>query len=138
VLPVDPNAPVLDDVALYRRINPTVHLVWDDNLNCRRISTGLFRDPDLSVGLGDVLEAHQRAPETLLDSYPDQYLVAFPVSAVTEVHLTVVRDPVPDEPAHARVPGKKTQRITRALSRACKWIVKPDDGCGEPYPTPAN
>jgi hypothetical protein len=135
VLPVDDNSPVPDDTALYRRINPDApHLVWDKNLNCWRISTGAFRDPDLSVGIGDRLEALHRRPETLLDGYSGQYLVFFPARAATDESLPVVRDPTPGEPAHGVVRGKKPKTVMKALARASVWVVKPEDGCDSPYP----
>jgi hypothetical protein len=138
VLPGD-ETPIPDETALYRRINPdpaAPHLVWDDNLNCRRISTGAFRDPDLSVVLGDRLEALQRQPETVLDGYADYYLVVFRARAATDADpgLTVLRDPTPSEPAHGAVRGKKRKPVMRAIARACEWVVKPDDGCEPPYP----
>jgi hypothetical protein len=136
VPPVDDNAPVPADTALYRRINPDApHLVWDRNLNCWRISTGAFRDPNLSVGIGDRLEELRRPPETLLDGYTGQYLVAFPARAATDMSLTVVRDPMPSEPAHGAVLGKKRKTVMKALATACEWVVRPEGCCEPPYPT---
>jgi hypothetical protein len=132
-VPVDPASPVQGDTPLYRRINPAPHLVWDENLECWRISTGAFRDPEMSVGIGDVLEDLQRAPDTLLDGYTGQYLVGFPAQTATDCQLSVVRDPTTPEPAHGLVRGKKPQSIRRALARACEWIVGPDDGCEPPH-----
>jgi hypothetical protein len=36
-----------------------------------------------------------------------------------------MRDPRPDEPAHAKVAGKKSQSVRRAMARAAIWVIDP-------------
>lgn len=134
MLPEDHNEPIPSETPLYRRINPAVHLVWDDNFKCRRISTGAFRAFDLSVALGDTLEFLGRDPASLLEDYSEQCLVSFGALIATEAGLDVVRDPTPDEPAHGEVRGKKRKPVMKALASACVWIVPPENGCEPPYP----
>lgn len=133
MLPV--TEPISDETPLYRRIHP-VHLVPDENENCLRVSTGAFRDTAMSIAIGDTLDAIGRAPETVLEGYPDQYLVAFAAgdARAADPNLEIVRDPTPAEPAHGEVRGKKKKPVMRALARACVWVVAPENGCEPPYP----
>lgn len=134
MLPEDNNNPVPDETALYRRINPEApQLVWDENRGCQRISTGAFGDPDLSVAIGDTLEALGRDPATVLDGYTGQYLVSFAAVTATNNGLAVLRDPTSAEPAHGVVSGKKRMPVRRALAASCVWVVRPDNGCEPPY-----
>jgi hypothetical protein len=133
VTPEDSD-PIADETALFRRINPAApHLVRDDNHDCWRISTGVFRDPDLSVDVADTLERLGREPATVLDGYPGQFLVSFAAS-VPRVHgLEVARESTETNPAHGVVRGKKRKPAMKALALACAWVVRPDDACEPPY-----
>jgi hypothetical protein len=134
VLP-DVDDPIADEILLYRRINPAApHVVWDENFGCHRISTGAFRDPDMSVGIGDTLEALLRDPTTLLQGYQGQYLVSFAAGVAKDNGLEVIRSPSGAEPAHGSVRGKKSKPVLRALAAACAWTVTPDGACEPPYP----
>ena len=128
LLPED-DASIAADTPCYRRINPTHHLVWDENRGCRRVSSGAFSDPEMSVALGDVLDALDRAPATVLDSFPDQFLVGFPTGVARHAGQRVIRDASPEEPAHGLVLGKKGNPVRRVLAAASTWCVRPEDGC---------
>jgi hypothetical protein len=130
---LDTSRPVPPDTALYRRINPDPHLVWDENFDCWRISTGAFRDPEMSVVIGDTLEELARDPASVLSEHPDNYLVSFTAKVAEDCSLTVVRDSTPLEPAHGVVRGKKRKPVMRALAAACAWVVRPDTACEPPY-----
>jgi hypothetical protein len=121
-----------DETALYRRINPAAHLTWDDNRGCRRVSSGAFRDPEMSVALGDTLEALGREPDTVLRNYTGQFLVAFRAAVARDQGQRLVRDPTIEEEAHGLVLGKKRGRVMRVLSAASRWVVRPGDACARP------
>lgn len=127
--------PVADGTALYRRINPDAHLVPDENEHCMRISTGAFRDPDMSVALGDTLQSLGRDPASVLANYPGQSLVSFRAVVAREHDLPIEREPTEDEEAHGVVRGKKRQAVMKALASACEWVVRPPNACEPPYPT---
>jgi hypothetical protein len=129
----DPS--ISDDTALYRRIDPRYHLVWDENRGCRRVTSGALSGLEMSVALGDALVELGRSPETLLDRYPDQYLITFPARAARERGQAVRRDPVDDEHAHGLVIGKKNLSCRRTLLQAARWVVAPPEACAEPSGT---
>jgi hypothetical protein len=133
VMPLDRDAPVPDDVSLFRRVHP-VHLLWDENLECSRLSTGLFRDPNMSVDLGDKLAELEIEPSSLISAHPDHALVAFLAGAAREQNQDVVREPTETQPTHGLVVGKKTGARQRALARASASIVSPADACHAAYP----
>lgn len=37
----------------------------------------------------------------------------------------IMRKPLPEEPAHAEVFGKKTRGVKRAFAKHCDWIILP-------------
>jgi hypothetical protein len=131
VTPED-DASISDETALFRRIHPQFHLHWDDNRGCWRVTSGAFDHEEMSVALGDTLEELGRSPETLLDPYPDQYLVSLPARAAREQEQAILRDPDDAEPAHGLVVGRKTLRRKKALLAAARWIRSPEGACPEP------
>jgi hypothetical protein len=124
-------------VTLYRRVPPT-HQFFDKNRSCHRCSTGLFRDPRLSIGLSDDLERLGHTPAAMLDDYPDNWLVSLPAEAVRSDeggNQHVRREPTGAEPWHGVVYGKKREAVQKFLVRACSWVVPPPhNSCPEPYP----
>jgi hypothetical protein len=49
-------------------------------------------------------------------------LVRFLAGIAREKQLPVIHKPLPDNPAHTHVEGKKTPGIARALARASAWV----------------
>ena len=130
---ISDDAPVPDDVPLFHRVHP-VHIVWDDDRRCQKVSSGLFRHPEMSVDLGDKLEELGVTPDSLVDAFSDHALVVLFAGAARECKQEIVRQPLPSLPAHGLIVGKKTQGVQRALARASEWVVRPDDACDPPYP----
>jgi hypothetical protein len=135
MLPVD-DATIANETQLYRRITPA-QLVPDDNVGCRRVSSGAFDNEDLSIALGDTLADDGRAPNSVLANYPGECLVAFTAGVARAVAQIIYREPEPDEPAHGIVFGKKKKSVRRALHDAAVWVVQPDDACERPNGMPA-
>jgi hypothetical protein len=129
----DPSIP--DDLKLYRRINPTVHMVRDHNLECERISSGAFKPEEMSVILDDTLRDSGREPKDVITP-AEPHLVTFTAGQVRGVSETLgaVRTPRPEECAHADIVGKKTKPIKRELVRLAKWESPPEtpEGCCDP------
>lgn len=129
----DPS--IADETVLYRRV-PRRWIVPDNNRQppCVRLSTGAFQGMELSVGLGDELEALGEPPEAILTGLPeDMCLVGFPAAGARALDQLVCRDPQDNELAHGLVVGKKTDRVQRELARASSWVVAPDGACEPPY-----
>ena len=56
---------------------------------------------------------------------PGYGVVAISVGDIRSLELEVIFDPLPDEPGHVLVPGKKTGSIKRSLRDAARWVVRP-------------
>jgi len=111
---------VADDAILWRRIYPD--WIVEDEHGQKRPSSHAFldrRSEELSVH-----RAHLTDADTVLATYPDQSLVAFPASAVTALGYEVVPDPTEDDPSHAIItPQIKKRAHRRKLVTACEWVV---------------
>lgn len=124
----DPAIP--DEAQLFRRIPPW-HFIRDENVGKTRPSSAAFEDhpngSPMSVILADTLAETGRIPETILAGHEGFALVTFSVELARECGQGVARDPLPDEPAHAVVFGKKTQGVKKKLARGASWVVKPSE-----------
>jgi hypothetical protein len=85
----------------------------------------------MSVLFGDTMESEGRSPLSALDDYPDHFLVAITAKAARAQEQEVERTPIPEEPAHGDVVGKKTRGRRRALCAAAEWVKPPDELCDE-------
>lgn len=127
-LPEDDKT-IPDDAELWRRI-PPMHIVPDGNRGGMKISSAAFEDhpngSPMSVILGqEVLASGRDAPSVL------QGLEAFSLASITTglaraLEQGVVRRPLPEEPAHAEVFGRKSKSTRRKLAKAANWIIAPD------------
>jgi hypothetical protein len=115
----DPNIP--DEERLFRRIN-LAHIVESDS-GKSGVSSAAFRDPELSVTLEGVMRAAGREPTDSLRAYPGDLLMSIAAGVCRRNGQIVGPDPIPEEPAHGYVFGKKSKSIQRALRDAAGWIV---------------
>ncbi len=125
----DPS--IKDDEGLWRNIPPW-HLVRDDTSGTIRISSAAFDDDKdgspMSVSLAEVVLQHGRNPEDLIRSLPDFALAAITAEVARGCNQGVIRDPTPQNPAHALVFGdKKRKRVRRRLAKAAEWVIPPPD-----------
>ena len=127
----EPNE-VDPETLLYRRVSPQMLIA--SPAGCLRAKSAVFKQtPTLSVVIADTLGELGRTPTSILDGFPGQSLIAFPVAAAVAHDLVVARSPMADEPAHADVVGHRTSAIARSLLNASQWVVEPAGPC----PTPA-
>lgn len=125
---------ILDSDPLWRRIPPH-HFVRDDNRGGGyRPSSAAFDDhPDgtpMSVVLGREVLAAGRLPESVVTGHSGFGLVTFDAQIARSVNQGIMRKPVPGEPAHAEVFGKKTKAVKTKLSRNSTWIIPPPNSGG--------
>jgi hypothetical protein len=99
-----------DDAGLLRRVHPN-WVVADGNTGGRRVSSAAFRDPALSVDIEPILVAQGLDWQFTLKAHAGYSLVRFPAGSAREKGLSVVSKPLPGNPAHAEVLGKKTARL---------------------------
>lgn len=117
-----------NEAPLWRRIAPT-QVVYDDNMGRCRPSTAAFQDhrdgSPMSVVLGQDVLAAGRRPESVLLGHEDFSLASISAGLTRRHGQGIRRAPLPEEPAHAEVFGKKTRSVQKAFCRASEWIVPP-------------
>ncbi len=119
---------IKNEAPLWRRVPPH-HFVFDDNRGTWRPSSAAFDDhpngTPMSVVLGEDVAAASRTADSVLAGHEGFGLVSLPAGLARENRQGIVRRPLPDEPAHAEVFGKKTRGVRKALAKGSKWIVPP-------------
>jgi hypothetical protein len=124
VIPDD--APVPEDMSLYRRVHPS-EIVWNDNDGCLRPGSGVFKDREMSVHLDDALQDEGREPESVLNGKPQHSLVSLTAGFVKSEEQAVRRTPRPDDASHGDVCGAKSQARRRRFARAAQFVVLRED-----------
>lgn len=120
---------VPQDAGLLRRIHPD-QVVSDQNTGQNRPSSAAFRDSEMSVDAEPMLTARGLDWHFTLQGYPRYSLVRFMASAAREKGLAVVPRPLPANPAHTLVKGKKTQSIRNHLRDQSEWVYMDDSPDG--------
>lgn len=118
----DPTIP--DNAPLWRRIPPH-HFVADPDTGQLRPSSAAFEDHPNGSPMSVVLGAEARGPSAVLADHLGFGLAAITAGLARELGQIVVRDPLPDEPAHALVVGSKTKSLRRRMALASTWVVEP-------------
>jgi hypothetical protein len=75
----------------------------------------------MSVDAESILTQHGLDWNFSLLSYPEYSLARFKASAARTSGLAVILKPLPDNPAHTEVHGKKTQGVANQLVAASTW-----------------
>ena len=127
----DPS--IANSTDLFRRIHPELDIQWDANAGCWTFKSRAFQNTggvkfgNMSVVLGDTLDADGRAPGDVLvrAGTPEWYLAAITAGDARAEDQGVMRAPMTVEPAHGNVVGEKTRGRRRALARAARWVIQP-------------
>lgn len=121
------------ETRLYRRVSPREGDGWvrDENRDCIRLSSAVFTGDRMSILIGDTLETEGRPPLDALDDHPDHFLVSITADDARAQEQEVERTPIPEEPAHGDVVGRKTRGRSRALRDAARWVKAPNGLCPE-------
>jgi hypothetical protein len=128
----DDDPTIADATLLYRRVHPT-YIVHDDDGDCERVSSGAFkeRSKEMSVHLGDVLEASGREPAEIVEDLP-HFLISLTAERVRAYCQVVVRSPTPSDDSHGDVIGSKSKTTRKGFAEAARWVVAPDNACADP------
>jgi len=112
-----------DDEKLLRRIRPKdIHL--NPISNQYRPESGCFRSDDfISVHIASLT-----SEEKVLLDYPEFSLVEFTAEEMRSIGCKIVRDPLPEDPAHALMYGTApggyvSKSQAKKLSKICRWVV---------------
>ena len=113
-----------DASGLLRRVHPD-HVVLDRNTGRRRLSSGAFNDPRMSVDVEPMLVARGLDWTYSLKGHSEYSLVRLNAGFVRVHGQIVEHTPMPDNDCHADVVGKKTGTIRQAFRVAAQWVKKP-------------
>jgi hypothetical protein len=116
---------IADDCGLLRRVHPD-QVVPDKNLGGRRLSSGPFRDPNMSVDAECLLRDDGLDWTFSLRQHPQFFLVRLTASTVRAHAQLVDHSPIPNNPYHATVAGRKPQSVCDAFRTSAEWVKKPD------------
>lgn len=112
---------ILDSWSLLRRVHRS-QVVPDGNTGKSRVSSGAFKDPEMSVDVEEILQASGSNWRKSLEGYEGYSLVRFPAAHPRKLGLPVCHKPLPDNSAHAEVHGKKTGSIANKFVEASDWV----------------
>jgi hypothetical protein len=122
------DSSIADDTSLWRRIPPG-WWVPDENLGRLRPTSAAFDDhrngTPMSVLIEDVVLSTGRGPDDILAPFKGYAMASIRAGVARECSLGVMREPLPEEPAHAVVFGKKSKGVRAKLATNCEWVVEP-------------
>ena len=117
----DPGQPPLaDELVVLRRV-VAADITTDPEGAPRPISSAFRQggpDGDVSVYL-----ASETTPEFITRYYPGTLVAQLTIVQVRSQGLDVVRDPIPGDPGHCNVVGRKTRAVTRNLAEVSVWTA---------------
>jgi hypothetical protein len=120
------DATITNEAKLWRRVPPW-HFVLDENQGRVRPSKAAFDDDEdgspMSVVLAEIVVASGRGPSNILIGHAGFALASISAGLVRSKNQGVVKDPRPEEPAHAVVFGKKTDSVRRAFAKQSEWVI---------------
>jgi len=122
--PPTDDAAIPDEAVLWRRVPPW-HFFYDENLGRVRPSSAAFEDDTDGNPMSVVLAAESKGSDSVLAGHVGYALAAFTVGLARQCQQGIVRDLLPDEPAHALVFGRKTRSVRNRLAQATTWVVAP-------------
>lgn len=113
---------IRDDDMLFRRIHLAL-IVKDENTGLARVSSGAFRDKELSVNIKSIIDGMGMGPETCITNHSTQKLVSFAAREARRLNQTVCRNPLPENPSHGLVCGSKSSTVLNGLVAAVDWAI---------------
>jgi hypothetical protein len=125
-VPFTDDPTIINADLLLRRIPPT-WWIYDEALQRKRPTTAAFDDPEMSVALASELQSLGQPLTAPLRGHDGFALVSIDAGLARTCGQAVCKDPLPDDPAHGLVVGKKTESVKRKFARNCTWVVPPDE-----------
>jgi hypothetical protein len=118
----DPS--IADEDPLWRRIHPT-QIVRDQQTGELRPSSAAFEDPSngtaMSVVLGVLAMSAGRDVDDVLAAHPEHSMAEILAGDARECEQAVYPAPIPEEPAHGEVAGRKTRSVKKRLAGKSRW-----------------
>lgn len=133
--PYDEDKIETDD-RLIRRINPSQHLIRDDNLGCSRVSTKAFspsseENGGMSIDIEALIISDGQDPKRFVTTPTFTGSVVFTAGAARDLGLLVGYHEVPDNKYHGEVwgsnrPNRFSKRQRNGLLASSEWYVELD------------
>jgi hypothetical protein len=119
------DALIRDGERLFRRVHLT-QLVKDEDTGLARVSSGAFKDKELSVNIESVLANAGNTAEACLQSHKAHKLISITAGNARQFNQAVCRDPLLGDPSHGLVCGSKNRSsIHDGLRAAAAWVIPP-------------
>ena len=117
----DPGQPPLaDELVVLRRV-VAADITTDPDGVPRPVSSAFRQggpNGDVSVYL-----ASETTPEFITRYYPEILVAQLTIAQVRSQGLDVVWDPIPRDPGHCNIVGRKTRAVTRNLAEVSVWTA---------------
>lgn len=144
-MPIDPydEEGICADGTIIRRINPTQHIIWDENRQRNRIASKAYnKSSGLTEGMSVDVEALMVGanvdPRAFVTTPVFTGAVSFPAGAIRALDLWVGYEPIedvpsiPDNPYHGEVWAKTAKRSfseaqKSGLANLARWYVELPD-----------
>jgi len=121
---------VPNNSGVLRRIVPML-LRADPQTGRRRLMSGAFKDPEMSVDGEAMMAAAAVDWKFSLRHWPDAFLVRINAGFLRTKAQTIESKPNPpdqkDNPYHCEVIGKKSGNTPRAIRDSIQWVKQPPD-----------
>jgi hypothetical protein len=124
---IEDDPSIADGTDLWRRIHPE-WIVQDESGRIRPSSQAFTNDPrgdPMSVYLEPQVRGTGRTAKDILEPYPGYSLASITAGLARANKQGVKPDPLPEEPAHGVVVGRKTGAVRRAFAKGASWVVAP-------------
>jgi len=119
------DASIRDDERLFRRVHLS-QLVKDEDTGLARVSSGVFKDKELSVNIESALAETGRSAEGCLQNYRAHKLISITAGNSRQFDQVVCRDPLPEDQSHGLVYGSKnSSNVRNGLRTASVWVIPP-------------
>ncbi|MGH0263279.1 hypothetical protein NKY45_17595 [Sinorhizobium meliloti] len=128
---------IADEDTLIRRIDPSQHVVHDENRNCMRLSSKAFQPSSeegggMSVDIEKLMIGDEVEPAAYVTNPKYLGSIRFPAGAARAEKLRVGYDPLPENPYHGEVwgetrPNRFSRTQQKAICGASNWLVQITD-----------
>jgi hypothetical protein len=117
----DPS--IANEDRLFRRIHLS-QIVRDDDTGFARVSSGAFRDREMSINIESILLDDGKAAADCLRDHGTHMLVSITAGAARQFRQAVCRDPLPNDSSHGLIVGSKNNpRVVEGLRSSATWVI---------------
>jgi len=117
------DASIRDEERLFRRFHLML-LVRDDDTGLARVSSGAFKDKELSIQIESVLAENGGSADSCLRGHDAHRLVSITAGNARQFNQAVCRDPLPEDPSHGLVCGSKNSKtVHEGLRVSAIWVI---------------